>query len=181
MAYPLCHYIRWLYGKLLLDKIRQQNITCYLVNTGWVGGSYSALNGKSPLMVWQDYIEQVKPLGHFASRLDEIFYHRVKRKVRKDGSISYEGKSFEVPYLLAQKEVLVVIDPYQQKAIYIENEEGVRIGDLTPLDLQANRNYKRRKNSTACANNKKTTHSIVDLAMQQQQQRLVINTKNNKT
>lgn len=29
------------YGKLLLEKIRQQNITCYLVNTGWVGGSYS--------------------------------------------------------------------------------------------------------------------------------------------
>ena len=142
---------------------------------------HSALNGKSPLTVWQDSIAQVKPLGHFASRLDDIFYHRVKRKVRKDGSISYEGKSFEVPYLLAQKEVWVVIDPYQQKAIFLENEEGLRIGDLTPLDLQANRNYKRRNNTTQCTDNKKLTHSLVDLAMQEQQQQLIINTKNNKT
>jgi transposase InsO family protein len=142
---------------------------------------HSSLNGKSPLMVWQDYIEQVKPLGHFASRLDEIFYHRVKRKVRKDGSISYEGKSFEVPYLLAQKDVFVVIDPYQQKAIYIENEEGIRIGDLTPLDLQANRNYKRQTNTTpSIETNNTLTHSVVDLAMHKQQQQLVINPKNNQ-
>jgi putative transposase len=113
--------------------------------------------------------------------LDEIFYHRVKRKVRKDGSISYEGKSFEVPYLLAQKEVFVVIDPYQQKAVYIENEEGLRIGDLTPLDLKANRNYKRQTNTTPSVDTHKTlTHSVVDLAMKEKQQKLLINPKNNQ-
>jgi len=31
-----------LYGKLLLNKIRKHNISCYLINTGWVEGPYDS-------------------------------------------------------------------------------------------------------------------------------------------
>jgi hypothetical protein len=135
---------------------------------------HSSLNGKTPLTVWQNYIEQVKPLGSLAHRLDELFYHRVKRKVRKDSSISYEGKVFEVPYLLANKTVWVVVDPYLKKAVFVEDEQGLRIGELVPQDLQANRNYKRHKSSENKTPNKVLSQSLVDLALEKQQQQLTI-------
>ena len=135
---------------------------------------HSSLNGKTPLTVWQNYIEQVKPLGVLAHRLDELFYHRVKRKVRKDSSISYEGKVFEVPYLLANKTVWVVVDPYLKKALFVEDEQGLRIGELVRQDLQANRNYKRHKSSENKTPNKVLSQSLVDLALEKQQQQLTI-------
>lgn len=142
---------------------------------------HSALNGKTPLMVWQNYIQQVKPLGAMAHKLDELFYHRVKRKVRKDGSISYEGKVFEVSYLLANKTVWVVVEPYLKKALFVENEEGLRIGELVPQDLQANRNYKRHNNTENNDVQKAPSQSLVDLALKKQQQQLtVIIPQNNK-
>jgi len=120
-------------------------------------------------------------LGAMAHKLDELFYHRVKRKVRKDSSISYEGKVFEVPYLLANKTIWVVVEPYLKKAVFVENEEGLRIGELTPQDLQANRNYKRHNNTENNEVQKAPSQSLVDLALKKQQQQLTIITpQNNK-
>jgi hypothetical protein len=135
---------------------------------------HSSLNGKTPLTVWQNYIEQVKPLGALAHRLDELFYHRVKRKVRKDSSISYEGKIFEVPYLLANKTVWVVVDPYLKKALFVEDEQGLRIGELVLQDLHANRNYKRHKSTENKTPNRVLSQSLVNLALEKQQQQLTI-------
>jgi hypothetical protein len=61
----------------------------------------------------------IPPLGTLAHQLDELFYHRIQRKVRKAGTISYEGHFFEVPYCLAQKTVTVVIEPHYKQALYI--------------------------------------------------------------
>jgi len=87
-------------------------------------------------------------LGTLAHQLDELFYHRIQRTVRKDGTISYNGKFFEVPYCLSKKEVTIVIEPHQKQALYIEDDQGKRIGDVTPLDMQANR---RRKRAQPCS------------------------------
>ena len=137
---------------------------------------HSALAGKTPLLVWQNYLEMIRPLGSLAHQLDELFYHRIQRKVRKDGTISYEGKLFEVPYSLSQKTVTVVIEPQQKQALYIEDEEGKRIGEVTPLDLQKNRNYKRARseNNPVPVPSKAPSSSLNELALKQQEARLSI-------
>lgn len=180
---------RTLRAQFLTELIPSKIYTLEEMNSqlwAWIDQLYhpmvhSALNGKTPLTVWQNYIEQIKPLGALAHKLDELFYHRVKRKVRKDGSISYEGNIFEVPYLLASKTVWVVVEPYFKKALFVENEDGLRIGELTPQDLQANRNYKRHQNTKNHTPNKALSQSLVDLALAKQQQQLtVIPPQNNK-
>ena len=43
----------------------------------------------------------------------DLFNHREKRFVRKDGTVSYLGQRFEVPYvLLSGKTVMLVVDPH---------------------------------------------------------------------
>jgi len=133
---------------------------------------HSSLDGKTPLAVWQNYLEFMTPLGTLAHQLDELFYHRIQRKVRKDGTISYEGKFFEVPYCLSQKTVIVVIEPHHQQALYVEDEQGQRIGDITPLDPQANRHYQRAKPSKLFTASPST--SLNELALEKQESQLSI-------
>jgi putative transposase len=173
---------RTLRAQFLTEMLPHKTYTLDEMNSqlwAWIDQLYhpmvhSALNGKTPLTVWQNYIEHIKPLGAMAHKLDELFYHRMKRKVRKDGSISYEGKVYEVPYLLANKTVWVVVEPYLKKALFVENEEGLRIGELIAQNLQANRNYKRHQNTENTVTPKILSHSIVDLALEKQQQQLTI-------
>ena len=135
---------------------------------------HSSLDGKTPLAVWQNYLEYMTPLGTLAHQLDELFYHRIQRKVRKDGTISYAGKFFEVPYCLSQKTVIVVIEPHHQQALYVEDEQGKRIGDVTPLDLQENRNYKRAQPANIPSPTTAPSTSLNELALEQQKSRLSI-------
>lgn len=178
---------RTLRAQFLTELIPSKTYTLAEMNSqlwAWIDQLYhpmvhSALNGKTPLTVWQNYIAHIKPLGHLAYRLDELFYHRVKRKVRKDGSVSYEGNVFEVPYLLASKTVWIVVDPFHKKALFVENEQGLRIGELAPQDLQANRNYKRHKNTENNTPTKAPSQSLIDLALKKQQQQLTVFPQNN--
>jgi len=90
-------------------------------------------------------LAQIKQLGQKAAQLDAIFYHRVKRKVRKDGSVSYQGNDFEVPYELSGKMVRLVVDPHLQQVVSVEDEDGNSRGAATPLDALANCHRRRRK------------------------------------
>ena len=84
-------------------------------------------------------------MGQHAARLDELFYHRLARKVRKDGTVSYQGDRFEVPYELAAQRVVLVVDPHTGQVHGVEDEAGHALGAATPLDAVANVNRKRRK------------------------------------
>ncbi|MBT4082030.1 MAG: DDE-type integrase/transposase/recombinase [Gammaproteobacteria bacterium] len=117
---------------------------------GWIDQIYhqrphAGLNGVTPLARYQQDLARVRTLGERASRLDEIFYHRLTRKVRKDGTISYLSNRFEVPYELSGKSVRLVVDPHTEQAISIEDEKGEYLGSVTPEDKHANVNRKRRK------------------------------------
>ena len=126
---------------------------------------HSSLSGQSPLSVWQKGLEFVTPLGTLAHQLDELFYHRVQRRVRKDGTISYEGQLFDVPYELARKNISIVVEPHQQQALYIEDENGQWIGDITPVDLQANRRHKRAQPDHTSPATVSASHSMAELAL----------------
>ena len=110
---------------------------------------HSALNGLTPLARYQQDLPRIRALGSKAAILDEIFYHRVSRKVRRDGTVSWLNKRFEVAYELAGKQINLVIDPYTETAIRVVGDDdedlGEGLGAVTPLDVIANCHRSRRK------------------------------------
>ena len=105
---------------------------------------HSGLDGLTPLERYRKDLLQIRPLGPFASRLDELFLHRHERLVRKDGTVSYLGERFEVPYELIGKTVQLVVDPHREKVIGVESETGESLGKAILLDPLANCHRKRR-------------------------------------
>jgi hypothetical protein len=87
----------------------------------------------------------LRTLGSLATRLDALFYHRVERKVRKDGTVSYQGQRFEVPYTLSGRSVRLVVDPHAGQVLSVEDDQGESLGEATPLDAVANAHRQRRK------------------------------------
>jgi transposase InsO family protein len=106
---------------------------------------HSALNGMTPLARYRQDLPRIRALGGKAAHLDEIFYHRISRKVRRDATVAWQGRRFEVPYELVGKQVYLVVDPYADTAIRVEDDEGIVLGAVTPLDLAANSQRRRRK------------------------------------
>jgi len=107
--------------------------------------SHGGLDDQTPLERYQQDLPKIRQLGLLAPRIDEIFYHRVIRNVRKDGTVSYLGQCFEVPYELSRQRVLLVVDPHAGKVIGIEDAEGKSVGVATPIDRIANVHRRRRR------------------------------------
>jgi transposase InsO family protein len=106
---------------------------------------HGGLDGQTPLQRYQQDLPRIRLLGQKAAGLDHLFHHRVRRKVRKDGTVSYQGQDFEVPYELSGKTVHLVVDPHAATVIGVENEDGQSLGAATPLDAVANAHRRRRQ------------------------------------
>jgi len=106
---------------------------------------HEGLGGQTPLARYQQDLPRIRTLGQRAAQLDAIFFHRIRRFVRKDGTVSYQGSRFEVPYELSGKTVRLVVDPHAGTVIGVEDEEGRSLGAATPLDAEANLHRRRRK------------------------------------
>jgi len=106
---------------------------------------HTSLNGLTPLSRYQQDLARIRLLGSKALKLDELFYHRVSRKVRRDGTVAWNGNRFEVDYVLTGKQVQLVIDPHAGEAVRVENEDGEVLSMAIPLDVKANCQRKRRK------------------------------------
>jgi putative transposase len=125
---------------------------------------HGALEGQTPLQRYQQDLHHIRPLGPLAHRLDEIFYHRVERKVRKDGTLSYHGQQYEVPYEWGGQRVVLVVDPHENQALRIESSEGQPLGTVTRLDRQANAHRRRHKGaSTTPARSTSKGEGLVDI------------------
>jgi hypothetical protein len=107
--------------------------------------AHAGLAGLTPLARYQRDLPRIRSLGPKAAQLDALFLHRVARFVRKDGTVSYLGQRFEVPYELSGKTVRLVVDPHAQRVVGVEDEAGVSLGAATPLDQLANIQRVRRK------------------------------------
>ncbi|MES9902670.1 MAG: Mu transposase C-terminal domain-containing protein [Sedimenticola sp.] len=129
------------------------------------------MQGQTPLQRYQQDLPRIRTLGQRAARLNEIFYHRLPRKVRKDGTVAYQGQRFEVPYELVGRQVRLVVDPHTEQAISVEDGEGKALGEATALDVIANNRRQRHKPASpaspaAPVPNSKGTN-LVELAYQQ--------------
>lgn len=107
--------------------------------------AHAGLLGLTPLERYQEDLGRIRLLGPLAAKLDEIFQHRTERLVRKDGTVSYDGRFFEVPYELAGQWVRLVVDPHTKRVVGIEDKAGTGLGVATLLDRHANRHRRRRK------------------------------------
>jgi transposase InsO family protein len=107
--------------------------------------SHRGLEGITPLARYQQDLPRIRQLGQRATVLDALFYHRVSRKVRKDGSVSYDGLRYEVPYELSGLKVWLVVDPHTREAFSVEDDDGKLLGEVIPQDLIANNHRRRRK------------------------------------
>ena len=129
---------------------------------------HGALAGLTPLERYRKDLVQIRPLGTFASRLDELFLHRHERLVRKDGTVSYEGERFEVPFELSGKTVCLVVDPHSEVVVGVEDENGESIGLATPLDALANLNRQRRKpDPVEAGTTERSGPNLIELVHQQ--------------
>ena len=140
--------------------------------------SHSALKDNlTPLARFQKDLLKIKPLGHFAEKLDQYFYHRVKRLVKKDGTISYEGVLYEVSFELVNQNILLVFDPHSKTPKWIESLDYKKIGDVFVLDKQLNNQRIRHRSAASIENdeaNVKIKTSLVELALDAQQKALGI-------
>ncbi|KVP53930.1 integrase [Burkholderia ubonensis] len=107
---------------------------------------HSALGKEvSPLVRYQQDLPRIRALGGLAPKLDELFLHRVERRVRRDGTVSYDGRVFEVPYELSGQQIVLVVDPHAGTVIRVQNRAGEPMGAATPLDALANSRRRRSK------------------------------------
>lgn len=111
--------------------------------------AHGGLGGLTPLARYQRDLPRIRSLGARAAQLDALFHHRVQRLVRKDGTVSYEGQRFEVPFELAGHTVKLVVDPHAQRVVGVEDDSGRPLGQATPLDAIANSHRTRRKGAPA--------------------------------
>ena len=106
---------------------------------------HAGLDGKTPLDRWREDLVHVKPLGLRATKIDSIFCHRFKRTVRKDGTVGWSGKRFEVSHNFVDEKVILVVDSHTQIALRLETEIGDDLGPVTELDVHANLNRIRQR------------------------------------
>ena len=123
---------------------------------------HDGLQGKAPIDRWREDLVNVKPLGLLTNKIDDIFYHRHERVVRKNGTVSWEGKQFEVSHKLVGEKVVLVVDPHANIARYIESVTGDYLSQVVPLDALANLNRKRQRPHKAEA--KKQRENAVEQA-----------------
>lgn len=125
----------------------------------------------TPIHRWRQDLLHIRPLGNLASTIDEIFYHRIKRLVHKDGTVHWDGHRFEVPYETVGETVYLVINPHNKTAHRIESKEGKVLGAVTKLDPIANSNRKRQRPTTEVAAMENNTTNMVDLVQKQHRER----------
>ena len=131
--------------------------------------THSSLHGQTPLQRYQQDLPRIRSLGNRATRLDELFYHRLARKVRKDGTVSYQGQRFEVPYELAGQKIQLVVDPHTAQVISVEDSKGETLGQTTPLDVRANTHRRRHQPATPAAGHQTKSQgpNLVEMAYRQ--------------
>lgn len=128
---------------------------------------HAGLAGVTPLARFQQDLPQIRTLGPLAAQLDALFWHRVQRLVKKDGTVSFQGARFEVPFELSGKTVRLVVDPHAGVVVGVENDKGESLGPATPLDALANLDRRRRQPDPINAHQAADGPNLVELAYRQ--------------
>lgn len=143
--------------------------------------THTGLDKQAPIDRWRQDLIHVRPLtAYMANRIDDIFCHRFERRVRKDGTVSWNGMRFEVSYNQSGEKVILVVNPHTKTTIRIESSFGDDLGPATRLDFKSNLHRKRQRPHSAPENAIKQGENAVDLAHREYNQLCFITTSPNE-
>lgn len=103
------------------------------------------LNNATPIERFRSDLHLIRQLGLLIHSIDDIFYHRIKRTVKKDGTVSIDGNFFEVPYELSGSKIILVFDPHKNIPIRVESIDGKDLGAAIKVDKLSNIHRKRQR------------------------------------
>ncbi len=119
------------------------------VHWAWLGAEYHArrhtTTDRAPREHWLAEAERLRAVGS-GINLDEVFLHRAKRKVRKDGTVRWDGRLLEVRPELVGKKVELRYDPSDAEARPRVFVDGTFVCDTVELDRHRNATRHRRRN-----------------------------------
>jgi transposase InsO family protein len=112
----------------------------------WIEGQYHiephrGLNGQAPLDCWLRLSGGLRPLPREVD-VEELFLEQTTRTVAKDGTISFDGKRFEVGPTWIGQRLTVRFDPFDLRCVWIEDPRG-QAQPVFPVDLSGNRRVRR--------------------------------------
>jgi transposase InsO family protein len=114
----------------------------------WLAAEYHArrhdTTGRSPREHWLAELAFLRTLPR-QKNLDEVFLHRERRVVRKDGTVRFRGTYLEVRPELEGREVELRFDPRDEAArprVFVEDRF---VCDTVPLDRIRNASRRRRR------------------------------------
>lgn len=120
----------------------------------WLSVEYHArvhdTTDRIPREHWLEQVGHLRPLP-VGKSLDEVFLHRERRKVRKDGTVRFDGRLLEVRAELTGQRVELRFDPVGKDVlprVFVNNRF---VSDTVPLDLLANAHRVRRRDVGAPA------------------------------
>jgi len=114
----------------------------------WLSAEYHArtheTTGRAPREHWLAEVPFLRTLPR-PVQLDEVFLHRERRVVRKDGTVRFRGGFLEVRPELVGREIELRFDPRNDTArprVFVENRF---VCDTVPLDRLRNASRRRRR------------------------------------
>jgi transposase InsO family protein len=115
----------------------------------WLAAEYHARDHDTtkriPREHWLAEVGELRAIPR-GKNLDEIFLHRARRFVRKDGCVRFRGGFLEVRPELVGREVELRFDPKDESALPRVFVDGRFVCDTVPLDRYRNASRKRRRN-----------------------------------
>ncbi len=135
--------------------------------------THQALPDKqTPLERWLAQLIHVRSLTGFEN-IHEYFYHRVERLIRKDATLSFEGKKFEVDFSLVAQTIYIVYEPHDLIPKWIEAKSFNKVSDVWPLDKTANLTRQRQRTQLSDKTTEpKNQDGLVDIIYKNTQQQL---------
>jgi transposase InsO family protein len=120
----------------------------------WLSAEYHArrhdTTSRSPREHWLSEVEHLRSLPRHKN-LDEVFLHRERRVVRKDGTVRFRGRLLEVRPELVRREVELRFDPGDDVTCPRVFVEDRFVCDTVPLDRLRNASRRRRRLSGEAA------------------------------
>jgi transposase InsO family protein len=133
------------------DELPEQPLPLAELNAkhwAWLSAEYHArkhdTTGRAPREHWLAEIEHLRPLPRHKN-LDEVFLHRERRHVRKDGTVRFGGRLLEVRSELVGDEVELRFDPAEPRACPRVFVEDRFVCDTVELDRVRNASRRRRR------------------------------------
>jgi len=134
------------------DELPEAPLTLAELNArhwAWLGAEYHRrrheTTGRVPFEHWLDEVHHIRPLPRNKD-IEQVFLHREKRKVRKDGTVRFGGRFYEVRAELVGQSVELRFDPREPHAVppkvFIDEEF---VCDSVPLDRLKNNVRRRRR------------------------------------